>query len=85
MMPAKDLLLSLDRVPRNHFYGRVTSVTGLLVEIGGVDQLLSIGARCALVSRDGRRIPCEVIGFRARRVLSMPFGSLEGVGLGCKA
>ena len=28
---------------------------------------------------------CEVIGFRQKRALLLPFGSLEGVGLGCKA
>jgi len=66
-------------------YGRVSAVLGMLVEVAGVHRALSVGARCRLVTRDHRRVPCEVVGFRAGRALLMPFGSLEGVGLGCKA
>ncbi len=66
-------------------YGRVAGILGLLVEVAGLDQALSIGSRCAVIARGGRRVVCEVIGFRNKRALLMPFGSLEGVGLGCKA
>ncbi len=58
----------------------------MLVEIAGIDGSLSIGARCELLDRADRRDrPCEVVGFRNGRALAMPFGALEGVGLGCKA
>lgn len=67
------------------FYGRVTKVLGMLIEIGGIERRLSIGSRCDLVPHDGRRIPCEVVGFREGRALILPFGTLEHVGLGCKA
>jgi len=30
-------------------------------------------------------VPCEVVGFRENRALLMPFGPLEGIGLGCRA
>jgi flagellum-specific ATP synthase len=66
-------------------YGRVASVLGMLVEIAGLDRSLSIGSRCALGSRQNREIPCEIIGFRHGRALALPFGQLDGVGLGCKA
>ena len=84
-MLAHDLLATLERIPSQRFYGRVTAVQGLLVEIGGIDNMLSIGSTCHIVARGGRRVACEVVGFRSRRVLAMPFGSLDGVGLGCKA
>ncbi|MEX1147973.1 MAG: flagellar protein export ATPase FliI, partial [Sphingomonadales bacterium] len=32
----------------------------------------------------GKRIPAEVTGFRNDRALVMPFGPLDGVGMGCK-
>ncbi len=57
----------------------------MLIEIGGVQHALSIGGRCTVIARDGRRVPCEAVGFRNNRVLLMPLGSLEGVGLGCRA
>ncbi|WP_037462294.1 flagellar protein export ATPase FliI [Skermanella stibiiresistens] len=75
----------IERIPQYRYFGRVTAVLGLLVEVGGVERLLSIGGRCTIVARAGRRVPCEVVGFRQGRALLMPLGGLEGVGLGCKA
>lgn len=69
-------------------YGQVSAVVGLLVEVNGVQGSLSIGDHCRIVGRrttgheDGR-ITCEVIGFRDGKALVMPFGSLDGIGLGC--
>jgi flagellum-specific ATP synthase len=56
----------------------------MLVEVAGIESALSIGTRCALVDRNDRRVPCEVVGFREGRALAMTYGSLEGVGLGSK-
>ncbi|UEM04229.1 flagellar protein export ATPase FliI [Skermanella rosea] len=75
----------IERIPEYRYFGRVTAVLGLLVEVGGVERLLSIGGRCTIVARAGRRVPCEVVGFRQGRALLMPLGGLDGVGLGCKA
>ncbi|MHA1113019.1 MAG: flagellar protein export ATPase FliI [Alphaproteobacteria bacterium] len=84
-LPLDSILSDLDRIPDHRLYGRVTAVQGMMVEIGGVQRRLSIGGRCRLVARDGRRVLCEVVGFRSGRVLMMPFGSLDGIGLGCQA
>lgn len=54
----------IERIPEYRYFGRVTAVLGLLVEVGGVERLLSIGGRCTIVARAGRRVPCEVVGFR---------------------
>ncbi|WP_119459849.1 flagellar protein export ATPase FliI [Rhodospirillaceae bacterium SYSU D60014] len=83
--PVETLLSDLERIPETRFYGRVTAVLGMMVEVAGAERALSIGARCNLVDRSGRRIPCEVVGLRNGRALAMPYGALEGVGLGCKA
>ncbi len=66
-------------------YGSVTKLLGLLVEITGFPETLSLGARVTLMPDDGRKVLCEVVGFRENRALVMPFGTLEGIGLGCKA
>ncbi len=66
-------------------YAEVTKVLGLIVEIAGFGDALSIGAMVTLRPDDGRKIPCEVVGFKDGHAMLMPFGTLEGVGLGCRA
>jgi flagellum-specific ATP synthase len=75
----------IDAIADHQRYGRVSAVQGLLVEVGGIERELAVGGRCNVEARDGRSLPCEVVGFRSGRALLMPLGSLEGVGLGCRA
>ena len=83
--PLNSLLTNLTQIPEYHLYGRVTAVLGMLVEVGGVQRRLSIGDRCRIMARGRQALICEVVGFRNDRAILMPFGALEGVGLGCKA
>ncbi len=78
-------LAEIDHLPDAQFYGRVAGVQGLLVEIAGIERLLSIGARVQLLARGGRQVEAEVVGFAKGRALAMPYGALDGVGMGCKA
>jgi flagellum-specific ATP synthase len=66
-------------------YGRVAAVQGLLIEVTGPVNNMSVGARLNIESTSGAILPAEVVGFRADRALCMPFGRLEGVRMGCKA
>ena len=79
------LINEINNFPESVVYGRVTAVLGMLVEVSGVPQSLSVGDRCAISGRNGRTVMCEVIGFRGGTALVMPFQSLEGIGPGCKA
>ncbi len=79
------LIDELAHLPEYRRYGRVTGVSGMLLEVGGVPRALAIGGCCDVTAQEGRRVPCEVVGFRGGRALLMPFSTLEGVGLGCKA
>jgi len=79
------LVSELDRIPTYQVYGKVAGVQGLLIEVSGVQNNLSVGDRCNVMARDGRKVVCEVVGFRNGRALVMPFGPLEGIGLGCPA
>jgi flagellum-specific ATP synthase len=79
------LISDVERVPDHYLHGRVTSVLGMMAEIGGVQRALSVGDRVTILARGDRRVPAEVVGFRAERALVMPFGTLDGVGLGCRA
>jgi flagellum-specific ATP synthase len=79
------LIDDLSQIPDHRRYGRVTAVLGMLLEIGGVPESLSVGGRCDVLGRYGTRVPCEVVGFRNNRALAMPFDAIDGIGLGCKA
>ncbi|MFP4313356.1 MAG: flagellar protein export ATPase FliI [Alphaproteobacteria bacterium] len=82
---ADKAIAAISTLPDKEVYGRVTKVLGLLVEIAGFGTGLSIGSRVYLRPEDHKNIPCEVVGFKDGHALLMPFGTLEGVGLGCKA
>ncbi|WP_119678079.1 flagellar protein export ATPase FliI [Indioceanicola profundi] len=79
------IIQEIEAIPAARVFGRVTSVLGMLVEVGGVERRLSVGGRCRVITRGGRVVPCEVVGFRSGRALLMPFGSLDDIGLGCRA
>ena len=82
---ASPLLDAIARIPRQHYSGTVVAIQGLIVEVTGIERFLSIGGRCTLRPRNGRNILCEVVGFRDGRALVMPFGTLDGVGIGTRA
>jgi len=61
--------------------GRVTKIVGLAVEASGPSS--KIGDVCDMHTLDGdRSVRAEIVGFRDGHTLLMPFGSVEGVGLG---
>jgi len=75
----------IERLPTSWLYGRVTAVQGLMVEIGGLSRALPVGGRVRIERRHGGTVPCEVVGFRNGRALLLPYGALEGIGVGSKA
>ena len=79
------LQTDLERLQPTKFYGRVSAIRGLMVDVTGVQRHLSIGSRVEIDTRRGGKVDCEVIGFRDDRTLLMPFTSLEGIGVGSKA
>lgn len=79
------LISAVDETQRSRSYGRVTGVNGLLVEVAGTMEPLGIGTRLIVESSMERTVAAEVVGFRNGRALTMPFGELDGVRMGCKA
>jgi flagellum-specific ATP synthase len=79
----KNVIDEINRMPSLREYGKVTSVLGMLVEVSGLQDIVAIGDHCRVHARNSRSILCEVIGFRDKLALVMPFGTLEGIGLGC--
>ena len=83
-MGLPDLAQEIEGIPSWRRFGRVTGVMGMLLEVGGLPPQLAIGGHCAVRGAEGKTVTTEVVGFRAGRALLMPFGPLEGIGLGSK-
>ena len=81
----KPLFGEIEQIDPVQRYGRVTRVQGLLLEVAGAASALGVGARVSVRGRGGRAVPCEVTGFQDDRALCMPFETLEGVRMGCRA
>ena len=75
----------INQIQTRTIYGRVKGIKGLLMELNGVENQLSIGSRATIQARDGREVACEIIGFKDKMALAMPYDSLDGIGIGCKA
>jgi len=72
---------ALDKADTLERAGRVTRIVGLAVEASGPAS--KIGDICELFTLNGERsMRAEIVGFRDGQTLLMPFGSLEGIGLG---
>lgn len=62
-------------------YGKVEDVVGLTIVATGPP--MSVGDLCYLIPNNGySRVPVEVVGFRAGKVLLMPLGPTSGIGPG---
>jgi flagellum-specific ATP synthase len=63
--------------------GKVMKIIGLTIESNG--PATKIGDICRVYSYAGDKyIEAEVVGFKDQRVLLMPLGKLEGIGLGSR-
>jgi flagellum-specific ATP synthase len=65
--------------------GRVSGLSGLVVDIDGLSGHVCVGDRLLLVARGGHDIPAEIVGFRQGLAQAMPFGALDGLGPGSAA
>ncbi|RJG05958.1 flagellar protein export ATPase FliI [Noviherbaspirillum cavernae] len=57
--------------------GRITRVTGLVMEAVGLK--LAVGSGCTIPLSNGAKIEAEVVGFNDDRLFLMPQGDVEGV------
>src|SRR6185436_8829076 len=79
------LIRAVAETPAIRTYGRVAGVQGLLGEVAGTADSLSIGTRLKLEGGRSGSIAAEVVGFRNGNALVLPFAQLDGVRMGCKA
>lgn len=79
-----NIINEINKLDESAYYGKVTAVQGLFIEVSGIRSDLSIGDRCNIWSTNGKKISCELVSFRNGKLLFMPYASLEGIGLGCR-
>ncbi len=79
------LLAEIEKIQEVSYFGRVVSVQGLMVEVAGPLHAMSVGSRLEITGRSGKIILVEVVGFRSDRAMCLPFGSLDGIGVGAHA
>ncbi len=73
----------LAALPPLHAEGVVRNLVGTVIEADGLS--LPLGAVCRVAPEaGGEPIPAEVVGFRGRRCLLMPFAEPAGVGPGAR-
>lgn len=62
--------------------GKIEQIVGMTVEASGITG--NIGDVCEVYAADGKKLLSEIVGFRDRRLLLMPYEDIEGVGYGSK-
>jgi flagellum-specific ATP synthase len=79
------ILAELETVPSSRRWGRVAAVQGLMLDVAGASGRLAVGSRLSIEARGREPVAAEVIGFRNGHALALPFGALDGIGVGCRA
>jgi len=57
--------------------GRIVKVAGIVAEASGPG--LSVGSLCRIEDSEGHHIKAEVVGFKEKRIIVLPFGEMRGV------
>ena len=65
--------------------GQVSGISGLAVEVSGLDRHVSVGDRILLRGRDDHDVPAEIVGFRNKAANAMAYAPLDGIGPGGSA
>ncbi|MFV9875989.1 MAG: flagellar protein export ATPase FliI [Rickettsiales endosymbiont of Dermacentor nuttalli] len=77
------ILDSIKTINDFSIYGKVTGIQGLIIECRGLEAFLTIGTHC-LITNNTKEILAEVVGFKDKTAILMPFGDLDGIGIGSK-
>jgi flagellum-specific ATP synthase len=71
------LAADIEALEPRRFQGRVTGLSGFLIEASGPQEALALGARATIQGASGAR--AEIVGFRGDRALLAPYDSIEAI------
>jgi flagellum-specific ATP synthase len=64
-------------------FGVVEGISGLMISCTGIEGT-SMGSRCMIEASNGESCEAEIVGYKNKRILLMPFGTVDGIGPGDK-
>ena len=65
----QNIINSVNALNGSAYYGQVTAVQGLFIEVSGIRTRLSIGDRYNVLSTSGRKVPSELVSFKDEKLL----------------
>lgn len=71
------LASDIEALDPRRYEGRVTGLTGALIEVSGPMEALALGARATVIGAANAR--AEIVGFRGDRALLAPYDSIEAI------
>jgi flagellum-specific ATP synthase len=71
------LAAEIEALDPRRFEGRVTGLTGFLIEASGPQEALALGARASILG--SRPVGAEIVGFRGDRALLAPYDPIEAI------
>ena len=78
-----NIIQAMKKIDPTSYYGRVSGVQGLFVEVSGILSPLAVGDRCNIVNNRGEKVVSEIVSFKNDKILLMPYGSMDGIGVNC--
>ena len=82
-----DITIDVDNIKRElnsieyvKHYGKVTKIVGLTIESTGPKA--QIGELCKIHTSFGKEVTVEVVGFKDKKTLLMPYDAVDGISLG---
>ena len=78
-----NIIQAMKNLDTTSYYGKVSGVQGLFVEVSGILSSLAIGDRCNIVNNRGEKVVSEIVSFKDGKILLMPYGSMDGIGINC--
>ena len=78
-----NIIKSVEKLETSSYYGRVSGVQGLFVEVSGILSSLAIGDRCNIINNRCENVQSEIVSFKNDKILLMPYGTMDGIGINC--
>jgi flagellum-specific ATP synthase len=74
----------ISQIPNYRYFGRVSSINGLMVEADGLKGYVAVGTKCSIISTTGERTLAEVVSINDEKSILMPFEEFYDVTIGCR-